>query len=48
MSKKNQDLIIKNEIQIDGLGIFERVANIIETRKLSAGSYVNREITLMY
>jgi len=48
MSKKKQELAVRGEIRLDDSQIFERVAHIIETRKLSAGTYANREVTLMY
>lgn len=48
MGKNNQELAVNAEMQTDDAQIFERVASIIETRKIRAGSYANREITLMY
>jgi predicted nuclease of restriction endonuclease-like (RecB) superfamily len=48
MPKKKQELseIINHEI--DESILFKNVSNIIETRKARAGSYANREVTLMY
>ena len=48
MSKKKNELAVQSEKQIDEVEVFERVANIIETRKYRAGMYANREITLMH
>ncbi len=48
MSKKKKGLALPGETQLDDLQIFERVAGIIETRKSRAGTYANREVTLMY
>ena len=47
MSKK-KEIIVQGENQIVDSQIFERVANIIESRKYRAGAYANCEITLMY
>jgi ABC-type phosphate transport system ATPase subunit len=33
MSDKNKTLVVQGELQLDEARIFERVANIIETRK---------------
>ena len=48
MRKTKKELVVQSEIWLDESRIFERVANIIETRKSRAGAYANREITLMY
>ena len=48
MSKKQNELTVKDETQIDENQLFERVAEIIETRKSLAGAYANREVTMMY
>ena len=48
MSKKKNELITQGETQLDDLRIYESIANIIETRKTTAGAYANREVTLMY
>ena len=48
MSKKNKEIALQDETKIDESQIFERVAHIIEMRKLRAGVYANREVTLMY
>jgi len=48
MSNEKKELTVQGETQIDESAIFERVANIIETRKTRAGAYANREVTLMY
>jgi predicted nuclease of restriction endonuclease-like (RecB) superfamily len=48
MGEIKKDIITQGETQIDDLKIFERVSNIIETRKTRAGAYANREVTLMY
>ena len=48
MSKKKQEITIQSDNQPDETQIFERVAEIIETRKSRAGAYANREVTLMY
>ena len=47
MSKKDE-LTVKGEMRVDENQLFERVAEIIETRKSLAGAYANREVTLMY
>jgi len=44
MSKKKKEIVVKGETVIDDLQIFERVANIIETRRSRAGAYANSEI----
>jgi hypothetical protein len=41
-------LTIQNDGMIDELVIFERVSEIIESRKSRAAAYANSEITLMY
>ena len=48
MSKKKPKTALSNEVQIDEISLFDRVADIIETRKFRAGAYANREVTLMY
>ena len=48
MSKKKPKTALSNEVQIDEISLFDRVAEIIETRKFRAGAYANREVTLMY
>ena len=45
---KQQKSILTNEVQIDEISLFDRVAEIIETRKTRAGAYANREVTLMF
>ena len=49
MSKKEQQKsTLANEVQIDEISLFDRVTEIIETRKSRAGAYANREVTLLY
>lgn len=52
MAKKKQDekIILSNaeNSQVDEQALFKRVSEIIENRKTRAGSYANREVTLMY
>ena len=48
MSKKENELAVKNETQVDDLLLLEKVSSIIETRKARAGAYANSEVTLMY
>lgn len=48
MSKTKNELAVQSEKLFDESQIFQRVAEIIETRKSNAGAYANREITLMY
>ena len=48
MKEKKNVLIAQGESHIDENQIFERVSEIIETRKYRAGMYANREVTLMY
>jgi predicted nuclease of restriction endonuclease-like (RecB) superfamily len=52
MAKKKNELVSAEstqlEQQVDETQLFERVSAIIENRKATASSYVNREITLMY
>jgi len=48
MSKSRKGLAVINESLVDESQIFERVANIIESRKLRAGLFANQEVTLMY
>jgi hypothetical protein len=47
MSKKKQELE-KQPPAIDETVLFENVKAIIEQRKDRAGSFANREVTLMY
>jgi predicted nuclease of restriction endonuclease-like (RecB) superfamily len=46
--KKTQILAAQPESAIDEAGLLERVSAIIENRKVRAGAYANREVTLMY
>jgi len=48
MAKKKNEIVVHSEIQLDESLIYEKVVNIIETRKTNAGAYANREVTLMY
>ena len=48
MSKTENKLATPPENHVDDTTFFERIANIIETRKYRAGAYANREVTLMY
>jgi len=48
MGKIKNELAEKGKTQIDESQVFERVSSIIESRKIRAGSFANREITLMY
>ena len=48
MSKPKEGLVVQSYPLLDEAQIFERVANIIETRKYRAGTFANCEITLMY
>jgi len=48
MSKKKKELAVSSNIQINESQIFDHIAHIIETRKVRAGAYANREVTLMY
>jgi predicted nuclease of restriction endonuclease-like (RecB) superfamily len=48
MKKPPKKLAVQGETRFDEARIFERVADIIETRKSLAGAYANREVTLMY
>ena len=48
MSKSMKELALQEDSFLNDSQIFERVANIIETRKYRAGVYANCEITLMY
>jgi len=48
MSKSKKELALQEDSFLNDSQIFERVANIIETRKYRAGVYANCEITLMY
>jgi len=46
--KKKQKTVLTNNTQIDEHALFERVSLIIENRKSRAGTYANREVTLMF
>jgi predicted nuclease of restriction endonuclease-like (RecB) superfamily len=46
--KKTQTLAVRSDTTVDETALFERVSAIIENRKARAGTYANREITLMY
>jgi predicted nuclease of restriction endonuclease-like (RecB) superfamily len=48
MSKPKKEMTLKTNILISEIQIFERIADIIESRKTRAGAYANREVTLMY
>ena len=48
MAKKKNELVVQENVNISEIQIFERVAEIIETRKYRAGAFANCEITLMY
>ena len=48
MNKKKQEFTEANCSQIDENLLFTRVVEIIENRKRRAGSFANREVTLMY
>ena len=48
MNKKKQEIAVIGDTQIDETSLFARVVEIIETRKRRAGSFANREVTLMY
>jgi len=48
MDKKKQESVSAKEMQIDEATLLDRVVGIIEKRKHHAGSFANREITLMY
>ncbi|MCL2688619.1 MAG: PDDEXK nuclease domain-containing protein [Chitinispirillia bacterium] len=48
MTKKNQKSISPNNTQIDESAFFKRISSIIENRKSRAGTYANREVTLMF
>jgi hypothetical protein len=47
MKKEKQERTVSN-LQIDAHLLFEQVVKIVEKRKRQAGSFANREITLMY
>ena len=47
MIKKETDLVLQDNI-VDEVALFERVSEIIETRRAQAGAYANCEVTLMY
>ena len=48
MGKKKETTVPKEVEVVDETALFEYVASIIENRKKRAGSYANREVTLMY
>jgi hypothetical protein len=48
LGKKKDTTVPKKVLVIDETVLFERVSSIIENRKKRAGSYANREVTLMY
>ena len=48
MSKKKNTLVQQKTDLVDETALFKRVSAIIEKRKHRAGSFVNREVTLMY
>jgi hypothetical protein len=48
MNRKKQELVIKDETQIDGAALFKHVSAIIENRKIRAQSQANRESVLMF
>ena len=48
MSKNKKEILLQVNTKIDEAKMFECVAIIIETRKARAGTYANREVTLMY
>jgi hypothetical protein len=48
MDKKKQGIALTEDTQIDETTLFVRVVEIIENRKHRAGSFANREVTLMY
>jgi len=48
MAKKKNELVVQENVSISEVQVFERVAEIIETRKYRAGAFANCEITLMY
>ena len=48
LTKSNEELTTQSDTRLDESQIFQRVAEIIENRKSRAGTYANREITLMY
>jgi len=48
MAKKKNEIVIQDKMQLDESLIYEKVVSIIETRKVTAGAYANREVTLMY
>ncbi|MDR0444601.1 MAG: PDDEXK nuclease domain-containing protein [Treponema sp.] len=48
MSKKKPETVLQKNTQIDITLLFEHITKIIEKRKIKAGAYANREITLMY
>jgi predicted nuclease of restriction endonuclease-like (RecB) superfamily len=48
MIKKTIAVIMSDMEAIDEVALFERIAAIIENRKSCAGTYANREVTLMY
>ena len=48
MNRQKKKAVSIPDVQIDERSLFANVAEIIESRKIRAGSYVNREATLMY
>ena len=48
MTKQKNEIVVQGEMRLNELMIYEKVVSIIETRKITAGAYANREITLMY
>ena len=48
MNQKKPKSALAAETRLDELSLFDHVAEIIETRKHRAGSFANREVTLMY
>jgi predicted nuclease of restriction endonuclease-like (RecB) superfamily len=48
VSKKEDSLIAQKTVTVDEAALIERVSAIIENRKSRAGTYANREVTLMY
>ena len=48
MEKKNNDIALQKEAQIDEIELFKRVSEIIENRKFRAQTSANSEATLMF
>jgi predicted nuclease of restriction endonuclease-like (RecB) superfamily len=48
MSEKKRKTTVTAKAVLDEAALFKRVSAIIETRTTRAGSYANREVTLMY